>query len=165
MRPWTERPQEEAYLLNPAFCALLLWRAIRGYHSVTFTGMPLLPMFLVLPVVLHKATREALPRDVRTSLAAWLENNGELRVRFAERAQALVPYVREGLLFGTLHGVISIDGNGRFLAQPRLRKLATYRQTTTDEIRDCISRAEFVAKWFANVGSASTVMALWGVRP
>lgn len=165
MRSWSERPQEEAYLLNPAFCALLLWRAVSGFSGAASAGMPFVLAYMVLPVVLHKATRDALPRDTRTSLAAWLENNGALRVRFAERAQSLVPFVREGLLFGTLHGALAIDEHGRLLAARRVQGITAYTQRATEEVRDCVRRAEFIGRWFANAGSETTLMALWGTRP
>ncbi len=33
MTDWENRSREERSLLNPAFCATLMWRAIRGYAS------------------------------------------------------------------------------------------------------------------------------------
>ena len=74
MKPWVLRPPEEANLLNPAFCCVTLAAAVLGYASVDKTGIPYPLTFLVLPTVLHKATRESLPSNrTRTSLAAWIQ--------------------------------------------------------------------------------------------
>jgi Family of unknown function (DUF6521) len=67
---WTGRPREEANLLNPAFCCTALTSSIVGYMGVDAEGMPYPLAFMILPIALHKTTREALPQNTRTSLAA-----------------------------------------------------------------------------------------------
>ena len=68
---WTKRPREEANLLNPAFLGLLIERAAHGYHEISGDGLQWPLPYLVLPAVLHKQTREALPKDRRTSMVEW----------------------------------------------------------------------------------------------
>ena len=99
MIPWSERSAEERSLLNPCFCGMLLWHAARGYREESERALSLEECFLVLPIVLHGGTRDALPRDIRTSLAVWMQENPLVRGRMAERARALAPYTREALLF------------------------------------------------------------------
>ena len=53
MRPWTTRPREEANLLNPPFCSLLLTLATEHYERTAKVNMPYVYAFLVLPIVLH----------------------------------------------------------------------------------------------------------------
>ena len=127
MTIWTERSREEAFLLNPSFLALLVWSTTVGYREVTGTGLPYELAFLALPISLHRHTREALPRGIQTSLAAWLQENTYFRVGFSERAKALAPFVREGVLFGSTHGLLAIDNGGEIEAAPRPRRLTRYQ--------------------------------------
>jgi len=69
MTTWSRRSHEERALLNPGFCANLLWQAARGCAAVGNGALSFEESFLVLPFVLHRETREMLPRDTRTS---WL---------------------------------------------------------------------------------------------
>ena len=72
---WSERPIEIAHLLNPAFCSTLLFESITGYKQENGSGMPFATAFLVLPVVLHKPTRDHLPKSIATKLHAWIQDN------------------------------------------------------------------------------------------
>src|ERR1039457_6981771 len=58
MRIWNDRPPEIAHLFNPAFCALLIREGVLGFVEVSPGGMPYPLVFLLLPIVLHKATRD-----------------------------------------------------------------------------------------------------------
>lgn len=160
-----ERSREEAYLLNPSFLSILVWSTTTGYKEAIGNGLPFELAFVALPVSLHKPTREALPRSIRTSLAAWLEENTYFRVGFAERANGLAPFVREAVLFGSTHGLVAITEGGQLLASPRASSLARYLQEATEEVRDCIKRAEFIGRWFGATGTTTTIMSLWGIAP
>lgn len=165
MTPWTDRAREERALLNPAFCAQLLWHAARGHASATPNGLSFEESFLVLPFVLHAPTRSALPRDTRTSMVVWLARNPLARGNIVDRARLLVPFVREALTFGAMHGVIELS-QGR--VQPRAEwagRVSAVLAEANDDVSDCARRAEFVGKWFARAGSSATVLALVGVRP
>jgi hypothetical protein len=162
---WSARSREERALLNPAFCAALLWHAARGCAATGTRPLAFEEAFLVLPFVLHRHTRMALPRDTRTSLAVWLDENALARGTIVSRAQGLVDYTKEAILFGTANGLLEI-ADMRLLAggvwsRPVTRSLAS----TSAEVRECAKRAEFVGKWFALTGSESTVLAVLGVRP
>ena len=69
---WSERPIEEARLLNPAFVGTLLWSCARAYAATADQAQPYALLFVVAPVVLHKNTRESLPTTTRTSLVSWV---------------------------------------------------------------------------------------------
>lgn len=165
MRPWTERPVEEAALLNPAFCATVLTTALDGYVEHAPSGMSFPLAFLVLPLVLHKQTREALPSTVRTSMAAWIESHSEARIGLAERVRALAPFTREALLFGSTHRVLGFSESGRLAVLGDLSGVRKYSRTTSAETRACIEKGLFVGRWFAAAGSEQTILSLWGVRP
>lgn len=165
MRKWRERTREEAELLAPPFCSLVISASVIGYSREEASGMPYVLPFLVLPIVLHKQTRDSLPRDARTSLAAWLDDNEQSRIMFCERARALAPFAREALLFGVVHGLMDLGEGGRLTTVLAENSVLAMRRKTSGEVRDCITRGQFTGRWFGAAGSAETVMALWGVRP
>lgn len=70
MNRWSQRPPEEQRLLNPSFCALILWHSAKAHGEATKakTGIAFEECFLVLPMVLHRETRESLPTKTTTSL-------------------------------------------------------------------------------------------------
>lgn len=165
MTAWSQRPTEERALLNPAFCGMLLWQASGGYATIANTGLAVEAAFLVLPLVLHRETREALPAAITTSLAVWLDQHPLIRARFPQRAQTLVPFSQEALLFGGLHGLL-LFANGFVTPEAARRKVVNaVLKTGTDEVRACAKKAEFIGRWFAKAGTPATIMALMGVKP
>jgi hypothetical protein len=77
----------------------------------------------------------------------------------------LVPFTKESLIFGGVHGFIRFDG-AKLQAEPAWRKAVTQvLKDSSEEVRDCAKRADFVGKWFAQAGSTTTVLSLMGVRP
>ncbi len=163
MKCWAERPTEIANLLNPAFCCVCLSSSVLGYCDLDSEGMPYPLSFMVLPIVLHKTTRETLPRDIRTSLLLWLQQHPEAKVQYAERVIALKPHTREALIFGSVHGYLSFEKSGRIKAMATNAQAGRFVRLHENEARECVGRARFVGKWLASGGTAATVMALWGI--
>jgi len=156
MKPWTERSRIEATLLNPALIALLMCEAAREYEAqADAMRWPL--TFLVPPLVLHRPTRDALPRDTRTHLSTWISRNPVLRAGLPERAAAMTPLAREALRFGLRHGVLEAsEGSVRGLSTPT---------PPPGDLRVLINKAGLVGRWLAKSDQPSTVFALFGVRP
>ncbi len=165
MKSWITRPPEERALLNPGFCSCLLWQAASGYQAAGQAPLPFDIAFLVLPIVLHRQTRESLPRATRTSLAVWINEHPLARSHVADRARMLLRFTKEAMIFGGMHALLDLNGVA-VSANPQWKtRIAADLRTSTDEVRDCAKRAEFVGKWLAGSGSSGTVMAILGVRP
>jgi hypothetical protein len=162
---WKERPIEESYLLNPAFCCSILATSVFGYSDVETKGMPYPLAFIILPMILHKPTREILPKRTSTSLATWIQNNSSARVQFFERVISLKPFVKEAILFGSCHNWLSFKEQGRIMTELNKSKVNNIQKEATDGNREILKRSLFAGKWFASVGSEQTVMTLWGIRP
>jgi hypothetical protein len=165
MIPWHGRPIEERTLLNPGFCAMLLWHAASGYASERTAPMAIELSFLVLPFVLHRETRETLPTNIKTSLPTWLAEHPIVRTRLGDRAAMLRAFTKESLIFGGSHCLLSLAKDGvRANADMKKRVNATLK-STSDEVRECAKRAEFLGRWLEKAGGPETVMVLLGVRP
>src|SRR5688572_8037778 len=111
MLPWNQRPIEVANLFNPAFCALLFNQTVAAYQHSTKRGMDFPLAFIVLPIVLHKTTREALS-TMATKLNVWMQRHHEVRIGFAERTQNLMPITKEGLMFALQQDALQLDEKG-----------------------------------------------------
>lgn len=86
MKPWNERPFEVRNLFNPAFCGIILFRALTGYEEEDQAGMPFSLALLVLPLCLHKDTRLLLSENSRGYLLRAIEKNPRILIGFAGRA-------------------------------------------------------------------------------
>lgn len=162
MKPWNQRAPEVAYLLNPAFCGEVLRRCL-GEHLTTVDRPMAYPLaFLVLPLVLHKGTRELI--DGRTQqLHTWLQSHPEVKIDFAERARRLVPVSREALVFLQQVEAITINETAHIIVSPHRPR--TLRQQRTGEIAECYAKAKVVGRWFARAGLPETVFTMLGVKP
>lgn len=159
MRPWVQRPLEEAGLLNPAFLAVLVNEAAAGHHEEGGTALAFPLAFLAVPVVVHEPTRAALPHTVRTSVDTWLQRQPVARVTIPPLAAELVPWVREAIRFGMRRGALQIEGGG-VRAAPLGRKPP---RSSTPDLDLCRDRARHVGRWFARAGDPYTTLALWGL--
>jgi hypothetical protein len=162
VKRWDQRPFEIRSLFNPAFCGLVLFRAMQGYEEEDSRGMPFSLSLLVLPLCLHQDSREVIAGSIRSYLLKITEKNPQVQVGFADRAVAMLPYAFEG--FGLLmeKGCISVANDGRLLTVPdKVRKSAN----GTDESVSCQRVARFVGKEFARIADRVTVYTTFGVRP
>lgn len=165
MKAWINRSPEIATLLNPAFCGLLIALAVYEYSTKTKSGSPYVFPFIMLPLILHKPTRDKLPRSIATQFITWISKpaNASVKLDFPERSRNLAPYVKESLIFSLQHGIIQITDAGLIntpkpIFPPKL-------STTTSEFKECISKAKFCGRWFGTIKNFKTSMVLLGVTP
>lgn len=111
MKPWASRPRDIRNLFNPAFCGVVLARSIEGFTATANKPMPFSLTLLILPLCLHKRSRETLKAANKSYLAKIIENHPELQAGLAERARGLMPYTLEayGLLMTTNRSRIRIN--------------------------------------------------------
>lgn len=166
MQGWSHRAVEEANLFNPAFCTVLLVKAAEEFTKKTQQPFPFALAFLVLPIVLHRGTRTALPGSTVTSLLPWIQENREQLVNFAGRVQSLRGITKEAILFGIQHETLAIADSGGIAVGTR-KQSPTEKRTGlfTDEARECVERAGFIGRWFAAAGLPATIYSAWGIAP
>lgn len=163
MKDWANRPPEIAALLNPAFCGFLLSTGLNEYNKNVDKGAPYAFPFVMLPLVLHRPTRERFPRSSRTAFSAWITNadTAIAKIGFAERAKNMAPYVKEGLTFAMQNNSIYVTESGRLKTTPAKKSFPS----ATQEVNECIRASVMCGKWFSMVGDFKTAMALLGVKP
>jgi hypothetical protein len=117
---------------------------------------------LVLPLCLHKPSREVLLRSSRSYFLKTVSDHPELLVGFARRATDLLPFTFEGLgLLAHVDG-LHVENAGKLRPKP-----AGFRKSLsgTSESIDCQRAARFVGREFARIGDRVTIYTTLGVRP
>ncbi len=162
MTAWDQRPIEIRNLFNPAFCGLVLFRALRAFEEEDDRGMPFSLTLLVLPLSLQKEARDTLLRGKRRYFLSLVSANPQMLVGFANRATTLLPFTFEALGLLMQLGTILAQPDGRLITESKgVRK----SETGSAETVECQRVARFLGKQFAAVGDAATIYTTLGVRP
>jgi hypothetical protein len=165
MTAWVDRTIEERALLNPAFCALLIWHFASSGEVHDKRALTFAETYLVLPIILPRNSREAMPRSTRTSLAVWMDENPTFQTTLAVRSRAMVSFTKEALLFGGRRQFLEISVD-TVRARAEWKRVAnSILRKSSPETQACFKKAAFLGDWFLETGAANTVMALLGVRP
>lgn len=162
MKRWDARPIEVRNLFNPAFCGLVLFKALRAYDRIDNRGMPFSLSLLVLPLSLHKISRARLLESTRAYFLKVIASEPQLLIGFADRARAMLPYAQEGLGLLLQVGAISVSSDGCIITISR--KIRPW-EATSNETRDCQQVAEYLGRQFARVADRATIYTSLGVRP
>jgi hypothetical protein len=162
VKRWDQRPFEVRNLFNPAFCGLVLFRALQGYENKDTRGMPFSLSLLVLPLCLHKDSREVIACRPRSYLLKTVEKSQQITMGFAGRVTQMLPYAFEG--FGLLmeRGCITVVDDGRIQTVPKKVRSSVIG---TDETVACQKVARIVGREFARIADRATVYTTFGIRP
>lgn len=163
MVQWGKRTPEIAYLLNPSFCAAILYATLGGYQKKSGLGMDFTLTYLILPIILYKRTRDRI--DSRTNMVVWLQRNPDALIGFPERARSLVVFTNEAIEFLLHQQSISIDGRKVTIKKSISNQKKNRFCGIDPEIADCIQKAAHLGRWFFNIRSDESIYAAWGVRP
>lgn len=162
MQEWRNRPREIAYLMNPAFCGALISCVIDNYKKESGKSFPFLLIYLILPLVLHKETREKI--NSRIKMAVWIEMNQPLLIGFARRVRSFVEITNEALDF--LLNIKALDlKQGALLETTAVFKQKGIKFLENEELEDCFKKSKHLARWFARSGTVETIYIHWGIRP
>ncbi|WP_054463607.1 three component ABC system middle component [Phaeobacter sp. 11ANDIMAR09] len=162
MKPWTQRPFEVRNLFNPAFCGVVLARAIEGHETECQLGLPYSLAHLVLPLSLHKSTREILAQGNRSHLLKVLEVNPQILIGLPERAIEMRSFTQEGFGLLAQKDCLKVSDDGRIELVPRT---VTKTVKGTAEAKEIQNVAKYLGKQFARISDRTTIFSTLGVRP
>jgi len=162
LKSWENRAIEIAYLLNPAFCGRVIYHAIKTYSEQTSRPLPFSLVYLILPLVLHRKTRERI--NSVTQMQIWIQRNPDALIGFAERTKNLVKITNEAVEFLMQSKIVTLTNNAE-LELIRLLPSSSTSKFVNTEIKECINKSSHVARWFAKGGTVETIYSSWGVRP
>lgn len=162
MKRWDQRPFEIKNLFNPAFCGIVLFRALQGFEEEDSDGIPFSLVLLILPLCLQKNSRKVMMENPRKYLLKIIETNPELLVGFANRVTNMLPFTFEALGLLMERGCFIVTQNGRLKTQStKIRKSIK----GTEESISSQRVARFLGKEFARIADRATVYTSFGIRP
>jgi hypothetical protein len=163
-KSWEDRSIITANLLNPAFCGEVIRRTVISFNeNDKGSAMPFVLAFLILPIVLHKRTRQKMPLRSSTYFHSWVEENEAVFIGFADRAKQMMPFTREAILFLMVQQAMTVDEDG-FVYASRYKK-AIPRGANTEEINEIYKKAELLGKWLRLTGNPQTIFMFLKIRP
>ena len=162
MKPWNERPFEIRNLFNPAFCGVVLLRALEGFESQDETGIPFSLSLLVLPLCLHRESRETILDNSTSYILKTISSHPQLLIGLAKRTTGLLPYSFEALGFAFQLRSFAVTNEGKLKLQ---KKGVRKKIDGTQESIDCQKAAKILGKSFARVGDRATIYTTLGIRP
>ncbi|WP_273445213.1 three component ABC system middle component [Neolewinella agarilytica] len=161
---WANRSEISANLFNPAFLSEITRIFGKEYLSNTdddrFTFEQII---IALPIILDKQLRESLPKTKATKFHEWIQINGHLIANFDKKVEAILPYIRESVVFSVNHEIYSIDEFGTFELL-RTRK-PRYWRGMLEETEAIFKAAKFLGRWFTEFPKPRVIFALLGVKP
>ena len=162
MKRWDLRPVEIRNLFNPAFCGLVLFRALVAYEDEDERGMPFSLALLVLPLCLQRDSRETLAQANRSYFLKIVATNPQMLVDFPKRAIDLLPFAFEALGLLMQLGALTVTPDGRLKT---IREGVRKGIDGTPESIACQRVAKFLGRDFAKIGDRVTIYTTLGVRP
>lgn len=162
MKYWNERPREIRNLFNPAFCGLVLTRGVEGFTEKGNRPMPFSLTLLILPLCLHKRTRDQIKQAPRAYFTKILQEHPEIRINLAQRTCDLLPYTMEAFGYLMACEAIFIDDSGSIGVK---EKTICQSIKGTVDTQDCQIVARSLGKKLALLNDRVTIYSTLGIRP
>ena len=119
----------------------------------------------MMPMTLHRDVRASLPTAITTSLPVWVARNPLSPSTVAVKAETLIPFVKEAILFAGKYGMLKFDGLTVLANLDWKPRMTSTLKRASEEVKLCCRKSAFIGKWFAKTGPAETIFSILGVRP
>lgn len=161
MKRWDERPVEIRNLFNPAFCGLVLFRALGSFTAEDRRGMPFSLSLLVLPLCLHGQSRETFKAGSRSYFLKVVSEHPELQVGLSRRCTDLLPFTFEAIALLMHLKALRVERDGRLSPGEGVRKTVSGSSETVA----CQRVAAYLGREFSRIGDRATIYTSLGIRP
>jgi hypothetical protein len=139
-----------------------MMRSLEAYEAEDARGIPFSLSLLILPLSLHKGSRDVFALSSRSYLLKTIEDNPQLLVSLAERITEMLPFTLEAFGLAMQMGCFQVTSEGRLISKPKTTKKAI---TGTEESINCQRVARLLGREFARIGDRVTIYTAFGIRP
>lgn len=143
---WRRSPEASA-LFNPVLTSELIVTACYWRNETDGQGIDWPALFLILPIALHPETRNAMPRDTRTTLAKWAVRHGSLVAELEAHANTMADATRRGIRQGLRTERLRLD---QATMRSGVRPKAPQSSWPT-ELSASAKAAKMYGRWLAGV--------------
>lgn len=164
MISWSSLSNEEQTLLNPAFCAFLIWIAAKSRLDNDCKKMSIWEVFILLALILPGNTRGVLPRSTATSLPVWLKKHPVEHKKLPQRVRALMPYAQLAVYFGASQNMFQFEDFSIVCDTSWEKEILKIVKNSSDEVKSCTTKARLVGRWLAASGNPTTILSIIGVK-
>ncbi|MFC3444082.1 three component ABC system middle component [Sphingobium rhizovicinum] len=141
---------------NPAIGAYLIWNFTLGYQEDGPDAVPVLLAFLLLPMLLHRQTFEAVASTRKTSgltlFAAKFDREREALVELHSRARLLRPLTLQSIGVASTSRLIRIDHGSALMRGYPLDLLEVKKPAIPERLKGFPAAADKVGYWFSKLG-------------
>lgn len=163
MKSWNNRSPIIANLFNPAYCGEIIRRTAESYYKNCNKQLPYAYSFLILPILLHKSTRQKLPKSTRKYLFTWVEENDFLFIDFTSRVKNMKPFTKEAISFLIANNKMIIDNDGGMEVFEYRKKNPT--GNNIEETQEIFRKAKLLGSWFAISGDVKSIYSFFRITP
>lgn len=141
---------------NPAIGAYLIWNFTLGYQEDGAEGAPFLLSFLILPMLLHRQTFEAVASTRKASgltlFTAKFDREREVLLELHSHARLLRQLSLQSIGVASTSRLIRIDHGSALLHGYSLDLLDVKKPPIPDRLKGFSSAAEKIGYWFSKLG-------------
>jgi hypothetical protein len=155
---------ETRRLLNAPFLAAITASAASGFQNETERGLPILYSFVIPAMVLHKDTRDNLPKVVTTKMPSWAQQNAGVLAHLPSHIADLQQLVRQSLIVGYNVGLLTVANANEIVPGDGINPTtlgASAKQSL--EVPEIFKRAHFLGRWLSTAGNLPTVFSVLGI--
>lgn len=150
---------ETVRLLNPGFLATLLGHGSLGYAESQENGLPFILAFILPPLVLHKDTRDVLPRAITSKLPEWAHKHSSQLAFLPQHAKELQPSIRSAITVGAHLQIIAFDEEARLNPSERFEP----KTKESKEVAEIMKKSYFLGRWLGVSGNQPTILSILGI--
>jgi len=149
-------------LFNPAFCGYIIYSVVDSFMSRKEGDFfPWALSYTILPFILPDRINK---RMTEQSLQSWISKNPDSLMVFQSIVSDCVEMTNEAILFMIQQNIIQLKDS--CISIPKKMKIPKkYRESETEEVKDCVRRAKKMGAWLATAGPIENIFFLLGVRP
>lgn len=141
---------------NPAIGSFLIWHFALGYQEDGAETVPLPLAFLVLPILLHRPTFDAVASTRKASgltlFVVKFEKEREVLMELHGRAMQLRPLSLQSIGMAATSRLVRIDYENAALHGYPLDLLGVRKPTLPERLKGFGGAAEKVGYWFSKLG-------------